>query len=183
MLCRDSDFGIRRYRREDAGVLYAAARESVDDVYPWMSWCHPRFSLDDATGFVASRKKAWEEAIEYSFAIVDARRGGYVGGVGLNRIDREHGLANMAYWVRSSWKGRGAATAGARLAASYGFESLGLRRIEVVASVEQKASHRIAERLGARREGVLRARFVLHGCSHDAVLYSLLPADLSGSRP
>ena len=65
------------------------------------------------------------------------------------------------------------------MAARFGFEELGLHRIEIVAAVENIASQRVAEKAGAVREGVLRKRLLIRGESQDAVLFSLLPEDLA----
>ncbi len=69
------------------------------------------------------------------------------------------------------------ATRAVRLLARFGFEELGLGRIEIVAAVGNKASQRVAEKAGAHREGVLRRRLCLHDEYHDAVMYSLIPDD------
>ena len=43
----------------------------------------------------------------------------------------------------------------------------------VVFAVSNLPSQRVAEKAGAVREGVLRRRLLLHGVSHDAVMFSL----------
>jgi ribosomal-protein-serine acetyltransferase len=63
------------------------------------------------------------------------------------------------------------------LLAAFGMERAGLTRIEIMAAAGNLASQRVAEKAGARREGVLRNRYLLHGKLHDAVLYSLIPGD------
>jgi RimJ/RimL family protein N-acetyltransferase len=57
--------------------------------------------------------------------------------------------------------------------AGYGLGTLGLQRLEIVMSVENHASRRVAERVGADHEGILRCRLLLHGRSHDAHSFSL----------
>ena len=76
--------------------------------------------------------------------------------------------------MRSSQTRRGIATAATLLAAQFGFEDLGLCRIEIVAAVGNAASQRVAEKAKATREGVLQNRLLLHNRSHDAVMYSLV---------
>jgi RimJ/RimL family protein N-acetyltransferase len=80
--------------------------------------------------------------------------------------------------VRTDATGNGIATTAARLAARFGFEVLGLQRIEITVPIGHRASARVAEKLGARREGVLRHRLRLHGTPAGAVLFGLLPSDL-----
>src|SRR5262245_32789118 len=102
----------------------------------------------------------------------------FVGGAGLKCIHRVHQFANLGYWVRTSATGRGLATRATRLAARFGFEQLGLHRIEIVVAVDNLASQRVAERAGAVREGVARKRLLIRGESHDAVMYSLVAQDM-----
>ena len=41
-LCtRDDTILLRPYTLEDTDNLYDAARESIDEVYPFLPWCHP----------------------------------------------------------------------------------------------------------------------------------------------
>lgn len=172
----------RRYRPEDITVLFAAARESIAQIYPWMEWCHPGYAVEDSTGWVMSREEAWDRGTDYSFAICDAATGAFLGGVGLNQINRLHRFANLGYWVRTSCTGRGIAAAATRLTARFAFEDRGLYRVEIVASVHNVRSQRVAEKAGAMREGMLRNRLLLHGEPHDAVMFSLIPHGPQASR-
>ena len=45
-----------------------------------------------------------------------------------------------------------------------------------------RASQRVAEKLGAHREGVARNRFCFNGTYVDGVVFSLVPADLEIRR-
>ena len=174
----DERITIRRFRSEDVFLLYDAARESIETVYEWLPWCHPKYSLEDSSSYVLSRDEAWRKKEEYSFAIVDARTDRFLGGVAINGINPLHRVANLGYWVRKNHTGRGTATAATLLAARFGFDALGLQRIEIVAAVGNVASQRVAEKAGAKREGVLRKRLLLNGQVHAAVLFSLVAEDL-----
>jgi len=181
----DGRISIRPYRADDSGALFEAVRESVDQISPWLDWCHANYSRSDSEAWASSREAAWRSGEDYSFVIVDCATQRFLGGCGLNQINHTHGFANLGYWVRSSWTGRGVATAAAALVARFGFQERGFKRIEIVAAVDNRASQRVAEKAGAHREGVLRCRLMTHGRLHDAVLYSLIWADLEGtdSRP
>jgi len=106
------------------------------------------------------------------------RTNAFIGGSGLNQINQQYQIGNLGYWVRTSCTGQGVATRAVRLLARFGFEELGLGRIEIVAAVGNTASQRVAEKAGAHREGVLRRRLFLHDEYHDAVMYSLITEDL-----
>lgn len=134
--------------------------------------------MEDSSGWILSRDEERDSDQTYSFVIFDRNALGFVGGVGLDQINRKIKMANLGYWVRTSCTGLGAATAATLLTAEFGFKELGLQRIEIVAAVENKGSQRVAERSGARKEGTLRNRLLNHGKSIDVIMYSLVPADL-----
>jgi len=171
---------VRRYRPHHAEVVYEAVDECRAELMPWMAWLGPNYSLDDCKTFAAARDENWGKGQVYSFVIFDANSGRVLGACGLSDIDRVNRRANLGYWVKTGETGKGVATTAARLVAIIALTDIGLQRIEIVASVENKASQRVAEKLGAAMEGVLRNRLRLQDRQHHAVSYSLTPEDLVG---
>ena len=163
---------IRAYRPDDAGDLHAAARESVVEVFPWLSWCHPEYSIQEAVEWTQSREELTRQGVEYNFAITGERER-FLGGCGINQINRIHRFGNLGYWVRSSEAGRGVAVEAVRLLAQFAFFNTDLVRLEILCAVGNDRSRRVAEKAGAVLEGVLRDRLTLHGIPRDAALYSL----------
>jgi RimJ/RimL family protein N-acetyltransferase len=169
---------LRPFREEDASALYEAVRESISEVSPWLPWCHEHYSIEESREFINSRELLSQGGEWYSFGIFEKDGGRVLGGVGINFINRVHQMANLGYWVRTSAAGRGIASGAARLSARFAFEQLGLQRVEIVTAAANIASQRVAEKAGARREGILRNRLLIRGESLDAVLFSLVPEDL-----
>jgi RimJ/RimL family protein N-acetyltransferase len=163
---------IRPYRPDDAQALYEAARESIQDVFPWLAWCHPGYSLAEAAEWV-ERQASRADGAELVFAVVGPNDE-LLGGCGVNQINPLHRFGNLGYWVRSAATGRGVARAAVRQTAELVFRSTDLVRLEIVCAVENRRSQRVAEAVGAVREGVLRNRLLLHGNPVDAVMYSLV---------
>ena len=169
---------LRPPTEADVEALWEAVTESVAEVGPWLSWCHEDYDVEDARAWVRATREARGRGEECSFVVTDAHYGAMLGGCGLNQVEAEHRRANLGYWVRTTATGRGVATEAAALVARFGLTVLGLGRVEIVAAVGNRASQRVAEKVGAVREGTLRNRFWLGGDAVDAVLYSLVPADL-----
>ena len=182
MILVDGDILLRPLELTDEQALFSAVRESIPEVSPWLSWCHENYSIEETREFLRSRKDKSQGDEWYSFGVFDRNDGKrFLGGVGLNFINRVHQFGNLGYWVRTSAGGKGVASKAARLVARFGFEELGLNRIEIVAAVPNIASQRVAEKIGAVREGVLRKRLLIGGEPHDAVMFSLVPDDLGSS--
>jgi RimJ/RimL family protein N-acetyltransferase len=164
---------IRPYRLDDAPAIWAAARESLAELQPWMPWCHPEYSIEESRSWLAVQVQAFQQRTTFEFAITTGD-GAYLGGCGLNQIDALNQRANLGYWVRSSATGKGVATAAARLTRDWGFEHTDLVRIEVLVAVGNIASRRVAEKSGAVYEGTLRSRLMVHGTRHDAAMYAFI---------
>ena len=170
---------LQKYREEDAEQVFLAVRESINEILPWMPWCHPEYSLEDSRVWSASRDLAWSNGLEYDFVITGAAEALPLGVCGLNHFDYEARMANMGYWIRTGETRKGAATSAALLLARFGFDELRLNRIEILVSTENTPSQKVAEKAGAKREGLLRGRLVVRNKVHDAIIYSLIPEDLA----
>jgi len=169
---------VQPYHPDDADRLYEAVCESITELSPWMPWCHQDYSIKESRQWLDSCNETWEKGSEYEFAITDSRDGVFLGGAGLNRIDIANRIANLGYWIRSSRAGHGVATAAVQLLVRFAFGELKLNRLEIIAATGNKASLRVAEKLGATREGILRNRLVIRDRVLDAVIFSLVPGDL-----
>ena len=165
----------------DVEPLWEAARESMEELQRWMAWFHDGYGASDVKAWVESSQRGWESDDDFNLVITEPGSGSVLGACGLNKVDRVNRSANLGYWVRSTETGRGVATEAAALVAHWGLGVLGLSRLEVVVATGNTASLRVAEKLGAVREGVARNRFWLRGAAHDGVVFSLVAADLGMS--
>jgi RimJ/RimL family protein N-acetyltransferase len=171
------DFAIRPLAAGDAPALHDAVRASLDSLSHWFPWAHRGYSLADAESRIAHCVQARACGEEFAFGIF-AADGELLGCVGLNQLDPEKRSANLGYWIGEAHRGRGLATDAAREAAAFGFGEIGLSRIEIVTLPDNAASQRVAAKLGATREGIVRNRLVVRGEAADAVVFSLVARDL-----
>jgi RimJ/RimL family protein N-acetyltransferase len=162
---------IRPFQVSDAALVCEAVRESMSELQPWMPWCHSTYALEDSRSWLESQVRAFSEGTAFEFAIVSLD-GRFLGGCGLNQIDRANGRANLGYWVRTAAANQGVATRAVQFVLDWGFRNTELIRFEVVIAVGNIASLRVAEKSGALREGTLKHRLILHGESHDAAMFS-----------
>jgi RimJ/RimL family protein N-acetyltransferase len=178
----DSSVLLRPYCLSDADEVYKAILESLAELSPWLPFAHKDYSIKESRTWIKKKPGEWKNGIAYDFAIIDARDGSYLGGCGLNKIDRENRRANLGYWVRTSRTGQGVAPSATLLLAKWGFKELRLKRIEILVATGNKRSLRVAEKAGAQREGILRNRLLIRDKAHDAVMHSLIPQDLAKVR-
>lgn len=86
--------------------------------------------------------------------------------------------AELVVSIDPAYRGRGLASRSGRLAMAYGFEALGLHRIEAYVDVDDLAARWTATRSGMRREGLVRGRAAATGGGRQsALLYARLHDD------
>jgi RimJ/RimL family protein N-acetyltransferase len=167
---------IRPLRRHDIDAFHAAALESASTVGRWLPWCRADYSLDEAGEWLQACERNLEEGSAYSMGIFSEDGELFIGGIGINGINREHNFANVGYWVRQSQQGQGIAPRALGMIARYGFRVLGLTRLEIVVQEDNRGSRRVAEKAGASFDGLQKNRLVVRGTPHTAAMYSLTPA-------
>jgi ribosomal-protein-serine acetyltransferase len=169
MVLTDGVVSLEPPRHADAEPVAEAVQDSIATLSEWLPWATPDYSAVTALDWIRASRAAGN----HSFVIRDPR-GVIVGTCGLQAADEANRCIQLGYWVGRTHGGRGYATRGARLVIDHAFVTLEMHRIEILVSVHNEPSQRVAERLGARREATLRQRLLVRGEWHDAHLYSVI---------
>ena len=91
--------------------------------------------------------------------------------------------AEWGFAIGSQFWGTGVFETGANLVLEFTFETLGVRRLEARAAVQNGRGHGALVKMGAVQEGVLRQSFAKNGRYLDQVLFAILGKDWRGLRP
>jgi RimJ/RimL family protein N-acetyltransferase len=160
--------GLREWRPSDVPVLTVLVDDP--DIRRWLDAIPDPYTADDAAEFIAGARVQLTAGTAVTLAVV--AHGAPVGSAVL-RIDAEDPrTAEVGYWVGGAGRGRGVATAAARLLSDFGLQTLGLRRVELNAAVGNAASRRVADKAGFEPEGVRRAWRTVGGVPTDFAVYS-----------
>ena len=141
-----------------------------------MSWCSHSFTRDRALEWFATCDQDREAGRAYDMGLFCAATGQLLGGAGINQLATHHRYGNIGYWVRQSRQGCGIARQAVALLRDFGFQQLGLFRLEIVMGIGNSASEDVAIAAGAAFECRARNRIFLHGQPIDALIYSLVPS-------
>jgi|GEM_PF-1177795 len=174
---------VRPYRNSDAAAFSCSAIESAPEAGRWLKWCTVEYDEQRASRFIREAELDRIGRRAFSFGIFKTGSDDiHLGGVSLNRVDWTSASANLGYWVATRASGQGVGTQAAELMCRFGFDHLGLSRIEVLVELGNNPSRAVALRIGAVSEGILRSRIADGATRADAELFSLLPGDLK-TRP
>jgi ribosomal-protein-serine acetyltransferase len=162
---------LRAINEEDAPELYAVVAESREHLSRWMPWAAGQ-TLDATLEFIRQARKQAADNLGFQRAMI--HQGRIVGTIGFHRVDWEHRLTSLGYWIAQDAQGRGVVTRSVRTLTDHAFDAWLLNRVEIRAGVENLRSRAIPERLGFVQEGVLREAELVGDRFVDHAVYSML---------
>ena len=113
----------------------------------------------------------------YLFAVIDKADRAHIGNIKVGPVNAMHSHADVSYFIgdRTRWN-KGYATQAIRLAVAFGFETLGLHRLDAGVYESNGVSARALERAGFRLEGrfARKLRTSRDGPWEDHLWYGLL---------
>jgi len=154
----------------DAAALFELGSDpEVTRFFSWGPYTSTAQPLEYIEGLEAER----ERGERLDFLVVERDRGP-IGVTGLSEVSRRDRRAVVGTWLGRAHWGTGANAQCKALIAQLAFGALGLERLGAYTDLDNPRSQTALQKLGFRREGVLR-RFHRHGEHvHDVVVYSWL---------
>ena len=169
---------IRSPAPGDGPELYAAVKESFDELDPWMPWTGEHRTVDDSEASVRGARARFLQREELRMHLYLKGTDTLVGSSGLHRIDWEIPKFEIGYWCRTRFTGQGYTTEAVRGIAAFAFDALGAKRVEIRCDPLNRPSARVAERVGFRLEGELRNDGIgPDGQPRNTLVFSQVPAD------
>jgi RimJ/RimL family protein N-acetyltransferase len=128
--------------------IAAAVSVSLPELEQFMDWAvsHPT-RAEDFAGFVEECVAGWKTGKSYNYTIVDRVSDEVIGGCGLMRRVGP-GAIEIGYWIRSDRAGDGLATETARIITAASRELDDIHAVILVHDAANRASGRVAEKLG-----------------------------------
>lgn len=124
----------------------------------------------------------FEKGLGYRWGIRLKGTDDIIGSVGFHAWDKEHDKAKMGYDLRPEHWGRGLMREALERTLRFGFEEMGLNRIEISVLATNPRSIALATRLGFVRDGVMREFSKIDGVYVDEHFFSMLKREWS-NRP
>jgi RimJ/RimL family protein N-acetyltransferase len=172
---------LRPWNGEDVPAIVAACQDPA--ISRWSPSIPYPYEESHALNWLEQQEPTRRAGQGLGLAVVHTTSNELLGAISMGTGKLAQGTASIGYWLAPQARGHGYITSAVGLLARWGFEQLGLARLELTTDPENVASQRVAERCGFRREGRLRShKLIRHtGERRDSLLYSLLPGELSAT--
>ena len=169
------DLLLRELRPEDAGHIFRVFSDpEVTRHYDLDTFLEP----SQAEDLVERFRQRYRRQVGLRWAIAPREDADVVlGTCGFNIWIPSSRRALLGYDLGRRYWRRGIMTDALGAVLRFGFETMQLNRVEALVFLDNAASHGLLEKLGFRREGVLREYEHLKGRFIDMAMYSLLRSD------
>ncbi|MBK8529866.1 MAG: GNAT family N-acetyltransferase [Rubrivivax sp.] len=169
---------LRPLQPADVDALYALHRDPLFMRY----WSTPPWTSDEpARQMVAVDQAAGAGADWLRLGLVRRDDDALVGSCDLFDHDRQSRRAMIGYGLAPAQWGQGLMHEALLALLNHGFTDWGLNRVEADIDPRNLGSARVLERLGFRREGLLRQRWIVGDEVSDSAWYGLLRSEWRGA--
>ena len=159
--------------RDERDMYRYASDPEVSRHVLWDAHESPR----DTRSALRSAIRQYRSGAPGSFAIERRSDRRMIGTIGFMWINCEHRSTEVGYSLARDCWNFGYATEALAAVLDFGFDTLGLHRIEAQHETDNPASGRVMEKCGMTLEGTLRGRVFNKGRFSDVRLYAILRED------
>ncbi|MFD3282218.1 GNAT family N-acetyltransferase [Alteromonas macleodii] len=162
---------IQRIAEKHCYALCEAGQQSIHHVKPWFGSAVCPVTPALSKQCITNMEKARDTGYGLTYLLIHEEK---CLGMGIiNHIHHTHLTANLGYWLKPDACGKGLATAICEALKKLAFSQMNLHRLECFIEPNNKASIRVAERIGGTKEGLCRKRVF----GRDALLYAIVNGD------
>lgn len=156
-------------------ALFHIVDQNRDYLRTWQNWPDVIQTYDDMRLYVQT--SLYKSRNQQGFDMVIQYHGHIVGKIGLVYINYERQFGEIGYWLAHDAQGRGLVTRAVWLITGYSICTLNIPNIYIRCAAGNLKSRAIPERLGFKNQGIQPQQVVIHGQSHDDMLYTMSKKD------
>ncbi|MBQ8351017.1 MAG: GNAT family N-acetyltransferase [Clostridia bacterium] len=165
---------FRKMQKKDASDMFDYAKRP--EVTRYLLW-HEHPDLTYTKRYLAFVEACYRTGKFFDLAVIHRESNRMIGTCGFAHIDFSNNAAELGYVLHPDFWNCGIATEAASRILQYGFEVLGLHRIEARYMKDNLASRRVMEKCGMRFEGIQRGLMQIKGRYEDIGVFAKTEED------
>ncbi len=171
----DASLELRVLHQEHASDLFDLVDANRPHLSQWLPFVESYHSVSAARDFI--EKFHQQTANKEGFALGTWHNGSLAGVITYDYIEWDNRATLIGYWLGEKFQGKGLVTRACSALVNLAFKDLGLNRVEIDCASGNTKCRAVPERLGFKKEGVLRQRERVNDHFVDIVVYSMLAED------
>ena len=165
---------LRRMLVADTDDMYEYACRQ--DVTKYLTW-RPHPDRDYTREYLQYLGSRYAAGMFYDWAVIYEPDCKMVGTCGFTSFNCSSDSAEVGYVLNPEYWGKGIATEALSRVLEFGFENMGLHRIEARFIQENERSRRVMEKVGMTFEGVMREGMLIKGVYQNIGICSILQSE------
>ena len=169
---------IREFNEKiDASPMYEIARN--ESYYRFLNIDLPTpQNVADFVSSAAKDKDAFGLRKNYDLAVILKEKNQLIGGISLRIISESNKEGEIGYALAPQFHGQGLMSEAAKMLLLKAFSEVGLYRVRATCDIKNIASSRVMEKIGLKREGIMRGFMQIRGERREAsYLYAAIRED------
>lgn len=114
----------------------------------------------------------------FNFAIESLATNEYIGGCGINNLDRKNSIATVGLWIGKEYQGLGFGSDSLRVLCKFLFEEMNIHKIKLNYFEFNEAAKKCYKAVGFKEEGRNRKELYRHGRYYDTISMGLFRDEL-----
>ena len=163
---------LREVTMDDAEAIFNYS--SNGNVSRCLLW-ETHQTLEDTKAFIEMAIEAYKMQEFYHWGI--EYNGQLIGTIDYVGVNEYSGMGEIGYVLSEAYWNKGFVTEAAKRIIDFGFDELGLVRIQARCIAENKSSSRVMEKCGMTFEGTLRKGLLVKGVHRDINMYAIIDDD------
>lgn len=165
-----------RYTDDDAMLKYWIADEKIQSLYSEPVYTTKEEVKELLDKYIGS----YEKSDYYRWAVIEKNSNECIGQIAYFLVDSKNHFAEIEYCIGSDFQCRGYATEATKAVIAYGFNNIGLHKVQICTKTINKPSKRVIEKCGFTYEGTLRDYFYMNGEYVGRLYFSILRSEYEG---
>ena len=146
---------LRRFQLSDAPDFYQNVT-SDPEVNRFLTWENDK-SVADTEELMKEFIRRYDDPERYCWAIVIKETSEVIGTLAATNVRKNTRAVEVSYSIGRNWWGQGITAEALQKVMDFLFEQVGFNRIEAGYDVSNPNSGKVLEKVGMRREGILRS--------------------------
>ena len=145
-----------------------------DDEVQWM-YGEPSYKTkEEVTALLDEYIGRNQSGYYYRWAVIEKESEECIGQVAYFLVDSDNRFAEIEYCIGTAFQGKGYATEATKAVIGYGFDKIGLNKVQICVRPSNKASGKVIKKCGFKEDGTLREYFFRDGAYEDRMYFSIL---------
>ncbi len=168
---------LRAFRYSDADDMLR--NWASDDEVQWM-YGEPSYKTkEEVLELLDKYIGRTQSGYYYRWAVILKETDECIGQAAYFMADANNRFAEIEYCIGSAFQGRGYATEATKAIIDFGFDKIGLNKVQICVRPSNTGSKRVIEKCGFNQDGVLREYFLRDGAYEDRMYFSILRSERS----